>query len=136
MCETSRNTPKGALFIYYVVLFFLTSSLLSSCYLGRRYSSWSSSSHLVTMNLRMEISTRHVRAERIGDLEKPAQACLLPDLFYLREKQTPILFNYCHLTLLVEANCNCYGDDFLWDEGHSKHLEIFWGGGCTFLLSQ
>lgn len=30
--------------------------------------------------------------EQIGALDKWAQDCLFPDLFYLREKQTPILF--------------------------------------------
>lgn len=52
----------------------------------------------MTMNLRMEINTRNVRAEKIGGaLDKPAQDCLLPDLFYLREKQTSILFKLLSL---------------------------------------
>ena len=52
------------------------------------------------MNLRMEISTRNVGKEK-ETWKKSAQDCLLPDLFYLREKQIPIMFKYCLLTLLL-----------------------------------
>lgn len=46
----------------------------------------------MTMNLRMEINTREIRAEKIGALDQWAQDSLFPDLFYLTEKQPPILF--------------------------------------------
>lgn len=44
------------------------------------------------MNLKIEINARDVRAEKIGGLDKQAQDCQIPDSFYLREKQIPILF--------------------------------------------